>query len=94
MDVTVVDNAAARRFEARTPTGEVAGFAAYTRSDRAVTFTHTVVEPAFEGTGIGSALAAAALAAVRAEGLAVIPQCPFIRAYIDRHPEYADLVQH
>lgn len=92
MDVTVVDNAAASRFEAHTPSGEVAAFAAYTKSDTAVTFTHTVVQPAFEGKGVGSALAAAALDAVRAAGLAVVPRCPFIKAYIDRHPEYADLV--
>ncbi|EFC85189.1 GNAT family N-acetyltransferase [Parafrankia sp. EUN1f] len=93
MDVTVVDNAPASRFEARTETGEVAGFATYTRTKSAVTFVHTVVDPAFKGTGVGSTLAAAALDAVRAEGLAVVPRCPFIRAFIDRHPEYADLVQ-
>src|SRR5690606_17493780 len=54
--------------------------------------THTVVETAAEGRGVGSALARTALDAARAEGLRVVPQCPFIAAYIARHPDYADLV--
>lgn len=93
MDVTVVDNPPAGRFEARTPTGEVAGFAEYTRSSSRIIFTHTEVDPAYKGTGVGSALAAGALDSARAQGLAVIPRCPFIKAYIDRHPAYADLVR-
>jgi predicted GNAT family acetyltransferase len=57
-----------------------------------VIFTHTEVLPAFEGRGVGSALAKGALDAVRAEGSSVEPRCPFIAAYIRRHPAYADLV--
>jgi predicted GNAT family acetyltransferase len=56
-------------------------------------FTHTEVDPAFEGHGIGSALAAGALDDARRRGLVVVPSCPFIRAYITRHPEYADLLR-
>ena len=55
---------------------------------------HTEIDPAFEGKGLGSALAKGALDAERALGEPVVPLCPFIRAYIDRHPEYADLVDH
>jgi predicted GNAT family acetyltransferase len=53
---------------------------------------HTEIDPAFEGKGLGSALAAGALDAERALGEPVVPLCPFIRSYIDRHPDYADLV--
>ena len=71
--------------------GQAAGFAAYRlRGDRIV-FTHTEVDPAFEGQGIGSALARAALDDVRRRGLAVVLVCPFLTAYVQRHPEYADL---
>lgn len=87
----IVDDAAAHRFEVRVD-GAVAGFAEYRRRGGAVAFTHTVVDPAFEGRGLGSTLARGALDAVRVEGLAVLPFCPFIRSWIQRHPEYADLV--
>lgn len=90
--LTVRDNAEDRRFEAVDETGVVAGFAAYRRGDGAVTFTHTVVDDAFEGRGVGSTLVRAALDAVRGEGVRVVPQCPFVAGYIQRHPEYADLV--
>lgn len=90
--LTVRDNAEDRRFEAVDETGVVAGFAAYRRSDHTITFTHTVVDDAFEGRGVGSTLVGAALDAVRDEGVRVVPQCPFVAGYIERHPEYADLV--
>ncbi|WP_033341842.1 GNAT family N-acetyltransferase [Catenuloplanes japonicus] len=71
---------------------KVAGFAAYRVRDDAIVFTHTEVDPAFEGQGLGSKLAAGALDAVRARGGAVVPRCAFIKSYIDRHPEYQDLL--
>ena len=55
-------------------------------------FVHTEVLPAFEGKGVGSRLATWALDDVRARGLKLTPQCPFIAAFIKRHPAYADLV--
>jgi len=70
-----------------------AGVAAYRLRDGVITFTHTVVEDAYEGQGIGGALARAALDDVRRRGLAVVPRCPFIAAWIERHPDYADLVR-
>jgi hypothetical protein len=87
----VTDNAAARRYEIRVG-DDVAGFAAYTRLPGVITFTHTEIDPAREGQGLGSTLARAALDDARAAGLRVRPRCPFVRAYIERHPEYADLV--
>jgi predicted GNAT family acetyltransferase len=60
-----------------------------------VVFIHTEVAPEFEGRGVGGALAKGALEDVRAGGqYDVIPLCPFIKGYIEKHPEYADLVHH
>ena len=89
--VTVRDDAEQSRFEVVDESGVVAGFAAYRRYPDRIVFTHTVVDDAFEGRGVGSTLVRAALDAVRDEGLRVVPQCPFVRSYIERHPEYADL---
>lgn len=87
----VTDNAAASRFEIEVD-GEVAGYAEYHRRGTAISFTHTVVTPAFEGRGVGSALVRGALDAARADGAAVLPFCPFVREWIGKHPEYTDLV--
>ncbi len=83
-------NSAAKRFES-----EVDGLlskAWYRLSPGTITFTHTDVPDALAGRGIGSQLARAALDHARNENLRVVPLCPFISAYIERHPEYADLV--
>ena len=72
--------------------GEIVGFARYVRRGGRVFFVHTEIDPGHEGAGLGSALAQGALDAERALGEPVVPLCPFIRAYIDRHPEYVDLV--
>ena len=92
MDVSVRNNPDEQRYEAVTPDGEVAGVALYERHQQVLVFTHTEVGPEFEGQGVGSALAAGALDDVRTEGLQVQPRCSFIRAYIERHVEYEDLV--
>lgn len=56
-------------------------------------FTHTEVDPAFEGRGIGGALARHALDAVRAAGTRrVLPICPFIKGWIGKHPDYVELL--
>ncbi|MFT7836060.1 GNAT family N-acetyltransferase [Saccharothrix sp. BKS2] len=72
--------------------GVPAGRAEYLRTAGLIVFTHTEVDPAFEGKGVGSALARAALDQARAWELPVMPQCPFIASYIARHPEYVDIV--
>ncbi|MFF8770992.1 GNAT family N-acetyltransferase [Kitasatospora sp. NPDC015120] len=90
MTVTIRDAEQARRFEARVG-DTLAGFAEYLRSDELVVYPHTVVEPAYEGQGIGGTLARAALDDARARGLAVLATCPFIKAWMARHPEYLDL---
>ncbi|HJE61217.1 MAG TPA: N-acetyltransferase [Nocardiopsis listeri] len=75
-----------------TSDGEEAGFAEYILTDTMITFTHTEVDPAFEGKGVGGTLVREALDDVRARGLSVLPMCPFVKAWIARHPEYTDLV--
>jgi uncharacterized protein len=91
-DVHVRRDDAARRYEA-TIDGAVAGFAEFQTTDELVVFTHTEVDRSFEGRGIGSALAAFALDDVRSQGTRkVLPVCPFISGWIQRHPEYAGIV--
>ncbi|MCW2992554.1 MAG: acetyltransferase [Conexibacter sp.] len=91
MEIIVTDDADAERYEI-TAGGELAGFTQYRRRPQLIAFVHTEVDPRFEGQGLGSKLVAAELDAARAAGVAVLPFCPFVNAYINRHPEYADLV--
>jgi len=88
--VTVDDNEAAQRYEAWVD-GELS-LIQYERSDDRIAFLHTEVPPALEGRGIASTLARAALEDARARNLTVVPLCPFVRSYIQRHPEYLELV--
>ena len=90
-DISVTRNDERGRFEAIID-GEVAGFSEFSLGEGRIEFTHTVVEDAFEGKGVGGALVSQALDQVRAEGLAVVATCKFVRGYIERHPEYADLL--
>jgi predicted GNAT family acetyltransferase len=91
---TVRDNPDRLRYEVFDDDGALAGFAQYVlRSDRMI-FVHTEIDDAFEGKGFGSKLAAGALDDVRRRGHLVVPLCPFIASYIERHPEYDDLVDH
>ncbi|MFG2913455.1 GNAT family N-acetyltransferase [Kitasatospora sp. NPDC048298] len=91
MGQTVSDDAEKSRFEIRDG-GELAGFAEYHRSGGEIAFIHTEIDPRFEGRGLGGVLVRAALDEAREQGLAVLPYCPFVRGWIIRHPEYADLV--
>jgi predicted GNAT family acetyltransferase len=65
----------------------------YRLSPGVITFTHTEVPNELSGRGIGSALARGALDIVRAQGLKVLAQCPFISAFMAKHPEFNDLLQ-
>ena len=69
-----------------------AGFAAYVERSGLVTFTHTEIDDDLGGRGLGGVLVGAALADVRRRGLTVRPACPFVRAWIARHPDHLDLV--
>jgi predicted GNAT family acetyltransferase len=89
---TVVDNPDRERFELRDG-DEVIGFSQYKRRGGLIAFIHTEIDSDQEGEGLGSRLISEALDAVRAEGLRVLPFCPFVRAYIEKHPHpYLELV--
>ena len=92
MAVEVRDHPAALQYEAFVD-GKAAGLIRYTRDGDTITMVHTDVEPKWEGHGVGSALVQGALDDVRAHGLKVRPLCPFVAAYIRRHPEYEEIVQ-
>ena len=91
-EIEVVDHPQAHRYEARDRDGTVLGFSQYRLHDDVVVFTHTEVDDEREGRGVGSRLVRGALDDVRAGGRTIRPLCPFVKEYVDRHPEYADLV--
>lgn len=90
MDGEVRNNEAEHRYELEAE-GQLA-LAAYRLRDGRITFTHTEVPEAMEGRGIGSKLVGAALEDARALGLKVVPACPFVKHYMDKHPETQDLL--
>lgn len=69
----------------------VLGYAAYQRTDQLIVFTHTEVDPALAGQGVGGQLVRGALDHVRTLGLPVLPICPFVQGWMARHEEYLDL---
>lgn len=90
---SISDNPQHGRFEAHGEDGTLAGFADYQRAGGTLTLPHTVVQPAFEGQGVGSLLARHAFDTARREGLRVQPVCSFMARWAERHPEVQDLVQ-
>jgi predicted GNAT family acetyltransferase len=93
MSVVVADDPMENRYEARVD-GALAGVSQYELTSDSIVFLHTVVAEQYEGQGVASAIARYALDDARARGLQVRPLCPYIRGWIGRHPEYADLVVH
>jgi predicted GNAT family acetyltransferase len=91
VEIVVTDNEAQERYEI-TADGVLAGFTQYRRRPQLIAFVHTEIDPRFEGQGLGGKLVAAALDEARDGAVAVLPFCPFVGGYIQRHPEYADLV--
>ena len=91
MSEMIVNNSNLGRYELAIE-GHVAA-AYYQRSGGVITFVHTEVPPELGGKGIGSKLVKGALDQVRAEGLKVIAQCPFVKGWIEKHPDYADLLK-
>ncbi len=89
--VGVSNNAELKRYEVKVG-DDLAGFAEYMLSNGLITFTHTEIDPAFEGKGLGSQLVRFALDDVRATGeRKVLPLCPFVKGWMAKHPEYRDL---
>lgn len=92
MAETLRDNEQRDRFEALEDADALACFADYRRGETRITFIHTETLPGFEGRGIASRLIRFALDDARHRGLRVTPICPFVRAFIERNDEYADLL--
>jgi uncharacterized protein len=90
-DAEIVDVPEKSRYELRLD-GRLIGLAAYRRRDGRIALTHTEVDESCEGRGFGSRLAEAALDDARRQGLEILPLCPFIAHYVERHPEYQELV--
>ncbi len=86
-EITIERNDEQRRYELRLD-GELAGYAVFRMNPGRITFTHTVVQPEFEGKGLGSRLARFALDDAVARELTIVPVCPFITSYLQQHPEY------
>jgi len=91
VQIEVQDRSGSGRYDV-TVDGEPAGLLTYRLEASRIAFTHAEVRPEFGGKGVGSALAAYALDDARARALDVLPDCPFLSAYIQKHPEYVDLV--
>jgi predicted GNAT family acetyltransferase len=91
MTVVVSDNESEARFEIRLD-GELAGVLQYRRHPTQIALVHTEIEPSFRGRGLASQLIGAALDAARAQALDVLPVCPSVQGYIQKHPDYLDLV--
>ncbi|HWA54124.1 MAG TPA: GNAT family N-acetyltransferase [Solirubrobacterales bacterium] len=89
--VTIEDNAERERYEIRAD-GRLAGFLKYRLHHDLIELVHTEVNDEFEGRGLGSRLIAFALDDARARELEVLPFCPFVNDYVQRHRQYADLV--
>lgn len=89
-DLPIINNTEAQRFEAQL--GAEQAVANYHLKNDIIIFTHTEVPEVMEGKGVAGRLIKTALDAARAEHYQVVPLCPFVAAYIRRHPEYRDLV--
>jgi predicted GNAT family acetyltransferase len=92
LTATVGDNDAAHRYELRLD-DELVGELLYRTNGNVVTLIHTQIASQVEGHGLGEQLVAGALDDIRERGLRIVPLCPFVAAYLRRHPESADLVK-
>lgn len=90
MSIEVADVPERSRYEARRD-GDLLGYADYQLTDELMVFSHTQVESDHSGQGVGGALIRGAMDDVRARGLRALPVCPFVLAWLQRHPDYADL---
>lgn len=91
MELRVADNPDKSRYEAKAD-GDVAGFIDYRLSHNDIAFLHTETDDRFRGKGVAGRLVQASLDAARERGLQVLPYCPFVQSWLEKHPDYADLV--
>ena len=86
----VFDNTAGSRYELQLDGGTA--FINYTVAGNVRTLTHAEVPVALRGGGIAARLTSGALELARSQGIKVIPRCPYIVTYLERHPQYQDLI--
>ena len=91
MDPRVLDNSEEQRYELWLGVTR-AGVIEYRSEPGVIVLVHTEIDPAFEGQGLGARLVTGALDDLRARDVKLVPLCPFVRAYLRHHREYADLV--
>jgi predicted GNAT family acetyltransferase len=90
-DVDVQHRENAKRFSARTPSGMA--YISYEEPDeRTIDLKHTVVPEADRGQGVGGALVRSAVTHARRHGKRVIPTCPFVKKWLEEHPDQADVL--
>jgi predicted GNAT family acetyltransferase len=89
--VDIVDNVERNRFEM--PIGDEVAFLDYRRVGKQLHLTHTEVPSALRGRGAGTRLVRAVLDKARAEGASIVPICPFVKAFVEKHPEYQSMVR-
>jgi uncharacterized protein len=92
--ISVADVPEKDRFEARDDDGTLAGVITYQVTGNVIAYTHTKVEPAFEGHGVGGLLARAAMEDAQAKHRLVVPICPFLASWLEEHKEYDKIVAH
>jgi uncharacterized protein len=90
MPLNVRDNTALSRFEL--DADDVIVFMNYRLGDGVITLNHTETPPRARGRGLASQLTTAVLEIARGRGLKVVPRCPFVSAYLGKHPEFQDLL--
>lgn len=90
-NIEVIDNEERGRFEAHV--GEYKGVMYYYHNEGSLVITHTGVPDELSGQGLAGYMTKTVLDGLRGRGLSVVPMCPYVAAYIRRHPEYQDLLQ-
>ena len=89
-DIKIVHNESAKRFE--TSIDGHTGYISYKERDDKLVYDHTIVPQELGGRGVGSALVKEALNYARKNNKKVVPQCSFVSSYINKHPDYQDLL--
>jgi len=92
MEYPVSNNHEASRFECLMEDGRSA-YLDYNEIEEGLNFAHTYVPKSFEGKGVAAALVKFGLEYAKSNGMLIQPSCPYVTAYIKRHPEYLSLVK-
>jgi predicted GNAT family acetyltransferase len=92
METTVTDNPERHRYEIYVD-GELAGFTMFTLDGDVAIMPHTKIDPEYKGQGLATTLIGAALDDLREREVTVVARCPFVREFVEKHPEYQDMVK-